>query len=343
MPGGGPRELILPSPPAKPPDSRAELPALLVASSDPAWLELHRTSDRGIRYYLGAPTGSRLTHTFNCLLETHAGTQLGKLVPCPATRLALKGAELWRAVQLGSTHYWPLQLTRQEDHAAPLVRPLLSGDLDGHEVLLQVLFRRVLDWEFGFFSANPAYFIEKADRGVRKILERRLAQPAYHVEIRAAVLGPESKRVWDVVQAWLYSWTSLQGKPWWSLRLVDGRRRDRFVRAFRDHDIWRFAGKRVRRDLSGTELARVLPIPWKDRHVGISYVGAPSSGVPAELAACPRRGRTSWSVERATSSSDSLGNGTTSPSLGGPRPASRASRSTSFSSSSRSDRTLASS
>ncbi|MGA7845658.1 MAG: hypothetical protein WCB18_01020, partial [Thermoplasmata archaeon] len=282
------RELVLPNPSVKPSESRRELPTLTIASADSLWLELHRRADGEIRFYLGGPASSSLNHGFNCLLETHPGLQLPSEAACPATRLALAGAELWRGLHQGESHFWPLRLSREADHAGPLIRSLQGGGLDGQELVLQVLFERRLAWESGFWATPYETFLTRVDKSLHPILTRRKAEPVYHVEIRGAALGGRPELVWDAVQPWVSSWMSFSGGSRWALQVVEGRKLPRFRQAFVGHDIDRCAGKRSERDISGGDLARVLPLPWKDHHPGLRYVGAPSGRAPKELLADDR-------------------------------------------------------
>ncbi|HLY76287.1 MAG TPA: hypothetical protein VKT21_00190, partial [Thermoplasmata archaeon] len=279
------RELVLPNPSFRPNEFHRELSTLSIASAGPLWLELHRKADGEIRFYLGAPASPSLNHSFNCLLDTHPGLQLGHEAPCAATRLALEGAELWRARHLRESHFWPLRLSREADRSGSLIRSLQGGELDGQEFVLQILFQRRLAWESSFWGVSYDTFREQVDRSLHPILARRKAEPVYHVEIRAASLGGRPDLVWEAVQPWVCSWTSFSGGSRWALQVVGGRKRPKFYRSFVGHDISRFAGNPSERDISGSDLACVLPLAWKDHHPGLRYVGAPQGQIPKELLA----------------------------------------------------------
>jgi hypothetical protein len=140
-----------------------------------------------------------------------------------------------------------------------------------------------LAWESSFWGVPYDTFREQVDRSPHPILARRKAEPVYHVEIRAASLGSRPDLVWEAVQPWICSWTSFSGGSRWALQVVGGRKRPKFCRPFVGHDIARFAGNPSERDISGSDLACVLPIPWKDHHRGLRYVGAPQGQIPKEL------------------------------------------------------------
>ena len=129
----------------------------------------------------------------------------------------------------------------------------------------------------------------QSDRTQLQLLHKRMAEPAYHVEIRAGVAGLHPETAWRVLSGWLNSWSSIRGNPVWDLRPVTKMKRGvEFMNACADHDILRCSAKKSRRDISATELAQVLPIPWRERVPGLSYAGAPRSPVPSALALRPR-------------------------------------------------------
>ena len=282
------RELSLPNPlvkvDGKPP---SRLP-INIPAAQLSWLELHRRSDGSIHYHLGAPTEPDLESTFEALLEAFPGAQLGSSTVCPLESAFTKGSYLFRAVPQGKNHYPPIQLVAEADRASLLLRLLSSRLLSDRELVLQVLFQHVPTWERGFFSKKYWEYAESVDRRHRPRIDARMAAPVYHVEMRAVIVGPHYELSERALQGWLSSWRAETGQTWWNFEPVSPRRVLRFREAIWDHDIDRFAGKRVRRDISGSELAYVLPIPWKEDHPEVSYAGAPASRIPGDLAGRPK-------------------------------------------------------
>jgi hypothetical protein len=204
--------------------------------------------------------------------------------PCPVYLFRMNHANPLRAIAVEGCHYWPMRLLEGSDRAGLLLRPLASRELDGHEILLQLLLRRVPYWEKGFLASSYESFIITKDPSLRATLHKRKADPAYHVELRAAVFGAKPDLACETLSAWLRSWTSVNGNPWWSLEFVGQKSREKFYQAFGDHDMTRYAGRKVRRDVSGAEFAQVLPIPWRDHHPGLRCAGAPRATPSRELA-----------------------------------------------------------
>ena len=291
-PGAVHRELILPNPTGSAGVRTTALPALTIASPHTSWLEVHHDAAGSIHVYLGAPRDAELNHTFHCLREVHAGVHLGSVTDCPIARFKAIPIDLLRATPNERLHYWPMRLLKNADRAGLLVQSLAEDALRGQEVVRQALFRRVPSWESGRFSGNYDSFVathpdDKRDSRLVSLLHSRKGEPAYHVELRAIVGGPTTHAAARALQAWLRSWCSVRGNPWWDLEAVALKKRERFYDAFRGHDISEFAAKRSRRDISATELAQVLPIPWRDHHPGLTYAGAPSLPAPRELVARP--------------------------------------------------------
>jgi hypothetical protein len=257
------------------------------AANQCSWLEIHRRPDGLIRYSLGAPTFGELALTFNALYDTFPGIQLGRPTACPISSIYHTHGCFLRAVAGVRSHFWPIRLALEADRAGLLLRSLSSPALRRQELVLQVLFRPTGWWERSFWSTTYANFVDNQTGRLRDELDARFAEPSYHVEIRAAVLGSSTRSAYRALDPWLSSWLSVQGARWWSFRLVNARHREAFYRELRGHAMDRFVGKKSRRDVSGTELAHVLPIPWKEHHPEISYAGAPTGRVPADLLASP--------------------------------------------------------
>ena len=280
------RELVLPNPYGSREPRPVSRATLTLASPHASWLEVHHRADGSVRYLLGAEGAPELAHTHRCLAEVFEGVELGATTTCPFREISRLDTRVLRAVPNARHHYWPMRLLHESDRAGLLLHALSARELLDHEVLLQLLFRRVPFWERGLLTPSyPRFVAEKVqgyDRNLLPILLRRRAEPVYHVEVRAAVRGPTDRHAEEALHSWLRSWTSVHGTLWWDLRPVAGKARPAFLAAFRAHDMARFAARKGRRDLSATELAQVLPIPWREHHPGLAYAGAPRSFVPRE-------------------------------------------------------------
>jgi hypothetical protein len=283
------RELILPNPRGSNGERQHGPLGLAITSPHVSWLELHRRRDGSIRSYLGATSPWELNLTFSALQGSVPGACIGSETTCPIDPLYASAGLLLRALPQERSHYWPVRRAKDDDRAGTLVRTLAARELRGHELVLQVLFRRSRFWEFGFLGSSYETFLaqkaESADRTVLSIMHARKSEPPYHVEIRAGILGPQPEYSYGALHSWVGSWTSARGNPWWSLVPVKERDRGRFFTAFRDHDIARFHNRKSRRNVSAAELACVLPIPWRDHHPEVAYAGAPSGRVPLDLSA----------------------------------------------------------
>jgi hypothetical protein len=283
------RELNLADPIQKGKQPLAPRIPLTLALPHASWLEIHRRADDTIRYHLGAEGPTELAHTYHCLAEAFPGLELGAATLCPLPSLETNDVQLVRAIPTQRHHYWPMTLLKNADRAGLLLHSLSANELHGNELVLQILFRRVPQWESGFLSGSYERFVvnkvqsHAQDRNLLSTLHARKSEPAYHIEIRAVVTGPSPQLLNNPLLGWLGSWTSFRGNPWWSLWPAEGSTRARFVEAFLNHDMLEFAAKKGRRDLSASELAQVLPIPWRESHHGLAYAGAPTLAPPREL------------------------------------------------------------
>lgn len=282
------RELILPNPRGATEERPRGPPPISIASPHVSWLELHRARDGTIRYCLGTPTSWELNLTLAALQESRAGLHLGPKLPCPLGAAFGGAGHLFRARARERSHYWPIRHGSGIDRAGTLIRTLAAPELRGQEIVLQLLFRRVPYWEFGFLSSSYDVFLaertDHPDKNLLSWMHARKSEPPFHVEMRAGVLGPDPKFAHAALQSWVSSWTSARGNPRWSLEPVLGRKRDRFFAAFRGHDIRRFRAPRSRRDVSGSELSSLMPVPWRDHHPEVRYAGAPMGRLPTDLA-----------------------------------------------------------
>jgi hypothetical protein len=272
------------------PDGRTVLrPPLMLPPGTEWWLELHRAADGSVCCCLGARSPWALTYVATALGEVIPGLELTTATECPIRPAYLTHGTLLRAKAAVPTHYWPMQLRGGFDRAGPLLRLLGSPHLAGVEVLLQFLFRTPGIWERRLFGTSYESFLTGIDQRQRPLFDRRIVELPFHVEIRAAAVGPRDWLAARALDQWVASWLSMQGSPQWTLAAVRRRQRDRFFCAMRDHDITRFAGKKGRRDVSATEASALLPIPWRERHPNLTYVGAPSGRAPTALVADMRR------------------------------------------------------
>jgi hypothetical protein len=252
-----------------------------------SWLEVRRAADGRVRYYLGAPTHWELGQTFNAFQDVFPGAQLEEGAPCPIGPSYRTSGYLLRAVPFVSHHYFPIQLAVGADRAGLLLRALSVHGLEGQEIVLQILFQRAPCWERGFLSHNARCYSDGQDPQFRAAINDRQAETPYHVEIRAGLLGDNPRFSYDALRPWLGSWVSSQGTQWWLFTDIKPRRYEEFFNALASHEIDQFAARKVRRDISATELSQLLPIPWSERHPEVSYAGAPLGRVPRELVPVP--------------------------------------------------------
>lgn len=281
------RELRLPNPLEMPLDRPAVPPPLIIEQPHTSWLEVHRDAEGTIRHYLGAKGTSEVNHTYSCLNAVFPGLELGPPAICPLRSLRPQSPEntrLFRAVQSHARHYRPKRPLEWTDSADLLLRSLTAEKLSGHEVVLQILFRRARYWERGFLVGRYNNFLESMVHGPdRKLLPElvsipvgagRVVEPTYHVEIRAAVQGPEATWASLPLLEWIRSWTSANGDRWWVTVNPSERDRSKFMRTLLDHDIFRFASRKCQRDFSGTDVSWILPVPWRDDFHGFSDAGS---------------------------------------------------------------------
>jgi len=268
------RELLLPTPTDKPP----EMPPLVWTSLAPFWLEIHRTPSGRVRYALGSPSGPDLESMMIYLENTRHRVAAGPSIACPAAELLHRGL-FARAVAVQRHHHLPLRVPSDADAAGFLLRTLGSSTLQGHDVILQLLFQRATVWESGLFSPRYAASAERQGRALRGEMDARRGEPAYHVELRAHLHGPQPDQALIALGAWLEQWTTLGGIPWRTWSLVPRKQEQPFHAAFATHDLDRFSNRKARRDVSATELGHLLSIPWAAYHPECSYAGAPS-GLP---------------------------------------------------------------
>jgi uncharacterized protein DUF87 len=283
------RMVAIPGPRPNPEARTLLRPPLMLPPGLEWWLELHRAADGSVCCCLGAPSSWTLTSVATALGEVIPGLELTNTTGCPIEPNYLARGTLLRAKPAVPTHYWPMQLRGGFDRAGPLLHLLGSPHLAGQEILLQLLFRTPGAWERRLFGGSYESFLTAIDQRQRPLFDRRIVELPFHVEIRAAMAGPRDWLAARAIDQWAASWLSMQGSPQWTLAPVRRRQRERFFRAMRDHDLTKFAGKKGRRDISATEASALLPIPWRERHPNLTYVGAPSGRAPTALVADMRR------------------------------------------------------
>jgi hypothetical protein len=264
------RELLLPSPAKESPG----IPPLVWTSKSPFWLEIHREEAGRVRYSLGSVSYTDLESMVAYLENARPRLAAGHSVECALAERVHRGI-LARSVPLQKHHHLPIRLRPESDAAGFLLRTLSSRTLRGHDVALQLLFRRVKVWESGFFSPSYDTVADRQSRELRAEMDARRAEAAYHVEMRARISGPQPAEALTALGAWLEQWTTSGGVPWRSWKTIPTKTERDFHAAFWNHDLGRFASKKGHRDVSATELAHLLGIPWAAHHPECSYAGAP--------------------------------------------------------------------
>jgi hypothetical protein len=276
------RELLLPTPTKDPPD----IPPLVWASPTPFWLEIHRETAGRVRYSLGSNSVSDLEAMIACLESTRPRLTGGAPIECSAATLVPEGV-FARAVPVQRHHHLPIQIQPKVDSASFLLRTLGSRSLRDHDVLLQLLFRRLRGWESTFFSPLYDTVAQRQHHPLRFAMHARRAEAAYHVELRAHITGPDPEEGLTALGAWLEQWTTTGGVPWRRWKVIRSRAEWGFHAALANHDLLRFSSRKARRNVSGTELAHLLSIPWVAHHPECSYAGAPRGQPAPELVLRP--------------------------------------------------------
>ena len=287
------RELLLPTPTKDPPD----IPPLVWASPTPFWLEIHRETAGRVRYSLGSNSVSDLEAMIACLESTRPRLTGGAPIECSAATLVPEGV-FARAVPVQKHHHLPIQIQPKVDNASFLLRTLGSRTLRDHDVVLQLLFRRLRGWESTFFSPLYDTVAQRQHHPLRFAMHARRAEAAYHVELRAHITGPEPEEALTTLGAWLGQWTTTGGVPWRRWKVIRSRAEWGFHAALADHDLRRYSSRKARRNVSGTELAHLLSIPWATHHPECSYAGAPRGQPGPELVLRPSASPDSRAAER---------------------------------------------
>lgn len=284
-PQGVHRELLVPSPTGGD-DRGPRRGPFLLSHGIVGWLEVHRVATGDIRLLLGAPTTSALGEVFEALRAAVPDVALGPERTCPTYRLFARRPAAVYALPAVRHHYWPIQRTGRVDHAALLLGSLTQPALGDGELVAQILFRPTVRWEAGFFSPRSDVVFDQSDLRTQERLQQRLAEVAIHVEMRfVANQGLDPARLAEMLNPWVHSWLSTRGGYWWALAEPKPRHQLRFRQALLGHDIQRFAARKVRRDISSSELSHLLPIPWRERYSRLHYAGPRSSGLPVALSA----------------------------------------------------------
>jgi hypothetical protein len=265
------RELLLPAPTKEMPT----IPPLVWTSGNTFWLEIHRQAGGRVRYAVGSTSESELESMMVYLENTRARVSAGPAVDCPLRTRVGQGV-FARAVPFQRHHYLPVRVSLDSDPSGFLLRTLSSRTLQGHDVVLQLLFRRVRVWESSFLSPLYDDFARRQNRDLRIEMDARRGEPAYHVELRTRLNGPQPLAALEALSAWLEQWTLLGGFPWRSWKVISTKAQQEFNAALLNHDLAHFSNRKGRRDVSATELAHLLSIPWASHHPECSYAGAPS-------------------------------------------------------------------
>jgi len=272
------RELLLPSPTKDPP----EIGPFTWTSGNPYCLEIHRDKDGHVRYALGSDSSLALDGLISYLESSRTRLSGGDSVDCLAGSLIPEGLYL-RAIPVLRHHHLPIVIRRQFDHADLLLRVLGSPALRDHTVTLQLLFYNTGGWEGSFFTPLFEGVAAKESNATRALMRARQAESVFRVELRAHVTGPFPDSAAAALGTWLRSWTTVGGAEWRLWNEVPPKKEPEFHQAMLDHCMHCFRSKPGRRDVSGTELAHLLSIPWAAQHPECSYSGAPRGRPGPEL------------------------------------------------------------
>jgi len=272
------RELLLPTPTKDSP----EITPLTWSTSDEFSLEIHREKDGRVRYALGSTGALELDSMLSYLESTRPRLTGGGPIDCLAKTLVPEGLYA-RAVPTLKHHYLPLFRHPGFDHADHLLRILASGPLQDNVVTLQILFSCVGGWEFTFLSPVFENVASRQHQVLRGAMRARNAEAAFHTEIRARVSGPRPEDALAALGLWLSGWVTPGSTAWRRWRVVPPKKEVAFHQAMLDHCFRCFQSKAARRDVSGSELAALLSIPWMAQHPECTYSGAPRGRPGPEL------------------------------------------------------------
>ncbi len=264
------RELLLPSPTKDPP----EIAPLVWTTGDLFCLEIHREKDGRVRYALGSEGTLELDALVSTLESARPRLAGGNPIDCLVSTEIPDGLYA-RAVPTLKHHHLPILNETRLDHADLLLRILASRTLADHDVTLQVLFRSVGSWEMTFFSPLFENVAARQPHALRAAMNGRRAESAFHVELRAHITGPRAEDALASLGTWLSGWTTPGGAAWRRWKVIPPKKEWAFHEAMQDHCMHCFRSKRGRRDVSGTELAHLLSIPWSTQHPECSYAGPP--------------------------------------------------------------------
>ncbi|MFZ3355720.1 MAG: hypothetical protein WA549_03045 [Thermoplasmata archaeon] len=253
-----------------------------------------------MRYTLGSHSATDLDSMSIYLENTRPRVAAGSFIECPAINLVRRGL-FARAVPLQGHHHLPLQIRPEADPAGFLLRTLGSRALHDHDVVIQLLFRRAWVWESSFFSPRYESLAHQQTRDLRTEMDARRAEAAYHVELRTHILGSNPTEALTALAAWLGQWVTPGGAAWRSWQVIPRKKEQPFHAAFATHDIDRFSSKKGSRDVSATELAHLLSIPWSAHYSECSYAGPPAGLPRSELVMQPLAASAARIVNRVSS------------------------------------------
>jgi hypothetical protein len=272
------RELLLPPPTENPP----RLTPFVWPSEGLFSLEIHREREGKVRYLVGTNHPSSHESLAAYLENERSRIAIGDVFVCPPATY-LPHTIFARASPLQRHHHSPVGRPFESDPAGLLLRTFATRTLREHDLVLQLLFQRVPNWELTFLSPRYERVAEGCSRAQRAAMDARQSEAVYHAEIRARINGPQPAAALHAIGPWLEQWTLAGGTPWRSWQVVSTKLKGEFLEAMLAHDIDRFSSPKASRDISATELARLLPIPWASRHPECSYGGAPRGRPDPEL------------------------------------------------------------
>ncbi|MDG7029797.1 MAG: ATP-binding protein [Nitrososphaerota archaeon] len=286
-------------------------PALLLKTPlTEGGVEVHLRPDGSIDWLLSAPSLQGLSLFANSVERTFPGAGVHpNPVPC-----ALPGhpADHWTFAwaRQRSRHWTPLDITSEHDYADSLVTALSSPLARGHEVVVEILFRAIGAWEenMHLFTAPREKLLlyhqgldvsmtgsytkripTQWDQEQHRALSRRLSEPTYHLELRAAAYGPEAKTVLLHCVGDSYLKQFLSGR-WRSLEFVKERKKVEFDQAFRSHSFTAFVNGRERRDVARSELTYAICPTWARPNAALQYYVEDQEITMLREMTSPRRG-----------------------------------------------------
>ncbi|MGH9028993.1 MAG: TraM recognition domain-containing protein, partial [Acidimicrobiales bacterium] len=244
-----------------------------------------------VRFVAGAARRVELEELETVLLAAIPGLDFGSEMECVARNCEPATTEYAFARNLSAHHLAPMAHYERLDVGSVLMRALQARGISSGRVAIQIIFERVPAWERHFWSARRVESIaQQLPSPLGADYLRRQSEAVYHVELRAGATTPwaPESRAQGALDLWMGQFLGGCSVHWRRFKTIPRRKQTKFDRALRGHDLTRFSNPKGCRDVSASELTRVLSIPWREQHPQCHYVGAPYGRPGPGLGPMPR-------------------------------------------------------